>query len=197
MSRPELDEIAVADAPERWAELGFAVVDGVVPIGGVRIRLGASGRGIAGWSLRGVGEGADLDGLEASVSEAPTPAPVEHPNGATAVDHLVALTPDLDRTVAKLRVAGLDHRATRDAGGGFRQAFFVLGPCLLELGGPAEGDVRFWGLTLVVRDLDAAAERLGDRLGPVKDAVQPGRRIATVRREAGLGVPLALMTPRQ
>jgi hypothetical protein len=48
----------------------------------------------------------------------------------------------------------------------------------------------------VVDDLEAAAERLGDRLGRVKDAVQPGRRIATVRREAGLGVPLALMTPR-
>ena len=197
MSRPELDEIAIADPPERWAELGFTVADGVVPVGGVRIRLGAAGRGVAGWALRGVGEGADLDGLDARVSQAPPPEPVEHPNGATAVDHVVALTPDLDRTVAKLRAAGLDHRATRDAGDGLRQAFFVLGPCLLELGGPADGEVRFWGLTLVVRDLDAAADRLGDRLGRVKDAVQPGRRIATVRREAGLGVPLALMTPRR
>jgi len=71
-----------------------------------------------------------------------------------------------------------------------------VGPCLLELGGPAEGDVRFWGLTLVVDDLDAAAERLGGRLGRVKEAVQPGRRIATVQREAGLSVPLAFMTPR-
>lgn len=197
MTRPELDEITIADPPERWAELGFAVVDGVVPVGGVRIRLGATGRGIAGWALRGVGEGADLDGLEARVSETPTAEAVEHPNGAIAVDHVVALTPDLDRTVAKLRAAGLDHRATRDAGNGFRQAFFVLGPCLLELGGPAEGDVRFWGVTLVVRDLDAAAERLGERLGRIKVAVQPGRRIATVSREVGLGVPLALMTPRQ
>jgi hypothetical protein len=29
----------------------------------------------------------------------------------------------------------------------------------------------------------------------VKDAVQPGRRIATLRREAGAGVPLAFMSP--
>jgi hypothetical protein len=57
--------------------------------------------------------------------------------------------------------------------------------------------VRFWGLTLVVDDLDAAAARLGDRVGPVKDAVQKGRRIATLRREAGLGVPVALMSPRR
>jgi hypothetical protein len=34
-------------------------------------------------------------------------------------------------------------------------------------------------------------------LGDIRDAVQPGRRIATVRREAGLGVPVALMTPRR
>ena len=78
-----------------------------------------------------------------------------------------------------------------------RQAFFVIGPCLLELGGPAEAERPWlWGLTLVVEDLDAAAELLGARLGQVKDAVQPGRRIATVGREAGLGVPLALITPR-
>jgi hypothetical protein len=194
--RPELDEIVLADPPEAWAALGFTVGDGVVALGGVRIRLGGDGNGIAGWSLRGLGEGADLDGLPTAVSGAPPPAAVEHPVGATAVDHIVALTPDIDRTVGKLRAAGLDYRSTRDAGNGFRQAFFVLGPCLLELGGPADGDVRFWGLTLVVDDLDAAAERLGDRLGRVKDAVQPGRRIATIRREAGLGVPVALMTPR-
>lgn len=192
-----LDSLFLSDPPEAWSALGFTVVDGVVPVGGVRIVLGAPGEGIVGWSLRGVDEGADLDGLVTEVGSGPEPAAVDHPVGAVAVDHVVALTPDLDRTVAKLRAAGLDYRRTREAGGGFRQAFFVVGPCLLELGGPAsEGDVRFWGLTLVVRDLDAAAEFLGDRLGEPKDAVQPGRRIATLRREAGLSVPLALMTPR-
>jgi hypothetical protein len=196
VTRPELDEIVLADPPPVWQGLGFTVVDGVVPLGGVRIRLGAQGRGIVGWSLRGVAGDADLDGLDAGVSHAPPAEPVEHPLGATAVDHLVALTPDFDRTVAKLRAAGLDYRSTRDAGGGRGQAFFVLGPCLLELAGPADGDVRLWGLTLVVDDIDAAATRLGDRLGRVKDAVQKGRRIATVRPEAGLGVPVALMSPR-
>jgi hypothetical protein len=51
-------------------------------------------------------------------------------------------------------------------------------------------------MTLVVDDLDAAARLLGDRLGRIKEAVQPGRRIATVRQAAGIGVPLALMSPR-
>jgi hypothetical protein len=183
VSRPELDELLVADPPERWEALGFTVRDGVVVLGGVRIRLGEEGQGIVGWSLR------------THAADAP-PDPVDHPLGATGIDHVVMLTPDFDGTLAELREAGLDYRSTREAGNGFRQAFFVLGPCLLELGGPAEGEARLWGLTLVVNDIDAAAERLGDRLGQVKDAVQPGRRIATVRREAGLSVPLALMTPR-
>jgi hypothetical protein len=196
VTRPELDELLLGDSPAAWEALGFAVLDGVVPIGGVRLRLGAPGHGIVGWTLRGDLREHDLDGLDTAASEAPAAEPVEHPIGATAVDHVVALTPDLDRTAGKLRAAGLDYRATRDAGNGFRQAFFVLGPCLLELGGPAEGDVRFWGLTLVADDIDAAAERLGEFAGRVKDAVQPGRRILTVRREAGLGVPLALMSRR-
>ena len=195
--RPELDELVLGDRRDAWQGLGFTVTGGVAAVGGVRIRLDGSGGGLTGWSLRGLEAGADLDGLPASVSGAPPPEPVSHPIGALAVDHVVALTPDFDRTVGKLRAAGLDYRSTRDAGSGFRQAFFVLGPCLLELGGPAEGERPWlWGLTLVVEDLDAAAALLGERLGRVKDAVQPGRRIATVRREAGLEVPLALMTPR-
>ena len=197
MARVELDEIVLGDPPEAWQALGFTVADGVVALGGVRIRLAGAGEGIVGWSLRGLGGGTlDLDGLPTSASEALPAAAHGHALGAVAIDHLVALTPDFDRTLGKLRAAGLDYRSTRDAGGGFRQAFFVMGPCLLELGGPAEGEVRFWGLTLVVEDLDAAAALLGDRLGRVKDAVQRGRRIATLRREAGLGVPVALMTPR-
>ena len=194
---PTLSSLCIADPPEAWSALGFTVLDDAVHIGGVRLQLGASGgRGIVGWSLRDVREGADLDGLVTEAGSGPELPAVDHPVGAIGVDHVVAMTPSVDRTVEKLRAAGFDYRRTREAGGGYRQAFFVVGPCLLELGGPAEGDVRFWGLTLVVRDLDATAAFLGDRLGRVKDAVQPGRRIATLKREAGLLVPLALMTPR-
>jgi hypothetical protein len=199
VAHPQLDEIQIAGPPEAWQALGFTVEDGVAVVGGVRIRLGVTGDGgIVALLLRGLGDGHDLDGLALRPSAAPPASTAaRHPVGASAVDHVVALTPDFDATVAKLRDAGLDYRATREAGGGMRQAFFVLGPCLLELGGPADGPARLWGLTLVVDDLDAAAELLGDRLGAVKDAVQPGRRIATVRREAGLGVPVALMTARR
>lgn len=194
--RPELDAVVLGDAPHVWQRLGFTVTNGTeIALGGARLCLGADGEGIVGWSLRNL-EHPDLDGLPAHRSTSALPKAVEHPNTASALDHIVALTPDVDRTTAKLRDAGLDYRRTREAGNGAKQAFFVLGPALLELGGPADGDVRFWGLTIVIDDLDAAAQRLGDRLGRIKDAVQPGRRIATVRPEAGLGVPVAFISPR-
>ena len=58
-----------------------------------------------------------------------------------------------------------------------------------------DGPASFWGLVVNVADIDAACERIGEgRVSPPKDAVQPGRRIATVRGEVGLGLPVALMT---
>ena len=79
-----------------------------------------------------------------------------------------------------------------------RQGFFRHGEAIVEVVGPveAEGDgpASLWGLVVVVADIDAAASLLGDALGRVRDAVQPGRRIATVKPEAVDGLPLALMT---
>jgi hypothetical protein len=39
------------------------------------------------------------------------------------------------------------------------------------------------------------ARVLGDRLGEPRPAVQEGRTIATLKRDAGSSVPLAFMTP--
>jgi hypothetical protein len=79
------------------------------------------------------------------------------------------------------------------------QTFFRVGKPVLELIGPDEptGDepARFYGIAFTVADLDATAAFLGEGLGDVKDAVQPGRRIATLRRAAGAGIPVAFMSP--
>jgi hypothetical protein len=48
-----------------------------------------------------------------------------------------------------------------------------------------------------VDDLDELARRLGPRLGRVRDAVQPGRRIATLSAQAGVACRVAVMTPRR
>lgn len=204
--RPELVELGLSDAPSSWAALGFAVVGSGLEVGGVRLRLGEPGEGIVSWTLTGV-EVTDIDGLVtvagAGVFEAPRVpprapgSPGEHPNGAVALDHVVVVTPDFDRTAAALSAAGLPLRRIRDAGG-FRQGFRRVGPAILELVESREapaGPARFWGLVVVVADLDALALRLGEHLGGARDAVQPGRRIATVRRSAGLAPALAFMDP--
>jgi hypothetical protein len=45
-----------------------------------------------------------------------------------------------------------------------------------------------------VQDLDRTLASFAPHASPARPAVQPGRRIATVRRSAGIGVPLALMS---
>ncbi|HUQ39527.1 MAG TPA: VOC family protein [Acidimicrobiales bacterium] len=181
----------VGDPPETWSELGFAVDGDVCRIGDVTHRLGADGRGVRAWSL-GV-----VDGLR-TTNAAGDAAVTEHANGVVALDHLVVSTPDMDRTVAALEAAGFELRRTREAGP-IRQAFFKVGDVILELAGPAaasgDGPARFWGLAFTVADLDATASYLGDRLRPAKDAVQPGRRIATLDKSAGSTVAIAFMSP--
>ena len=206
---PTLDELTIADTADAWRACGFRVDGDTFAIGDTRIRLarGNAGKGLSGWSLRNVAEGADLDGLPTTRSNRPPPEEQpEHPNGVTALDHVVVISPDLDRTVAALQAAGLDLRRIREEptpAGAPRQAFFRLGEVILEVVQPKEATERaggdrpafFWGLAFVAPDLEATVSSLGDRVGEVRDAVQPGRRIATLRRSAGLAAPIALITP--
>ncbi|HEY4427918.1 MAG TPA: hypothetical protein VGN08_06920 [Solirubrobacteraceae bacterium] len=209
MPAATIDELTIADDAERWEQLGFETSGDWLQLGRVRLRMAGAkaGRGILGWSLREVSS-TELDGLPTSLSQAPVPEPAGlHPNGVVAIDHVVAMSPELDRSVRALQAAGLDLRRVREEptpAGAPRQAFFRLGAEILELiqepeqvvataGGP-DHPARFWGLALSAEDLEGAAERLGPDLGEVRPAVQAGRLIATLRRSAGLAVPVALMS---
>jgi hypothetical protein len=116
----------------------------------------------------------------------------------------VLSSPDLARTIKALAAIGLEPRRERDAelgGAALRQVFFRLGEVILELIGSPDatgpGPTTVWGLTHTVTDIDAAAALLGERAGRVKDAVQPGRRITTLRHRAlDISVAMALITPR-
>ena len=205
-----IDEITVGDPPETWASAGFAVdADGTCRIGTVRVRLVGRdvGKRILGWSLRGLPDGAladgSLGGLATTTSDAEPAEPAVHPNGATHIDHVVLLSPDLLRTAAAIEAAGVPSRGSRDTdtyGAPMRQIFFRMGEVIIELSGspdtPGEGDPGFFGLAHTVADLDATSALLGEHLGSVKDAVQPGRRIATLRhRDLGMSVATAIMSP--
>jgi hypothetical protein len=175
----------------------------------VVLRFDGDRPGISSWTVRHTGEAAgtrSVDGLTTEVVGAASVVPgPHHPNGTTGLDHIVVSTTDVDRTTAALRSLGVEPRRTRDATVGEatrRQRFFRMGT-IVELVGPVEpepggGPARLWGLALVSRDLEATASWLGHRIGPIKDAVQPGRRIATVRtRELGMSVPVAIMSPHR
>ena len=61
-------------------------------------------------------------------------------------------------------------------------------------GRPLEADETNRLISSQKVDGTAVYNRNGDRLGTVKDAVQPGRRIASLRKEAGLALPIAFMS---
>jgi catechol 2,3-dioxygenase-like lactoylglutathione lyase family enzyme len=206
-------ELLIADHPEPWRESGFTVGDdGICQIGTVRLRIDpeASGKGLVGWVLAGVPDDrvaeAGVDGLRTAVGE-PSSSPstaADHPIGAVLIDHVVVMTPDIERTIAAVTdTLGLPLKRERRGeayGNPMRQAFFRMGEVILEVVGgpepdPRGGKARFFGIALTLASLDAAAALLGpDRMGAPKPAVQEGRFISTIRSAAGLGVAVALMS---
>jgi hypothetical protein len=114
----------------------------------------------------------------------------------------VLLSPDLRRTVEALAAVGSEPRRERDTELGsrpVRQIFFRFGDVIIEVVGSretaSEGPATLWGITYVVADIDATASFFGDATLPVKAAVQPGRRITTLRqRELGMSVRTAMIS---
>ncbi len=220
---PRLLALTVSDAPEAYAGLGFGV-DGVsVRIGSAALVCSGTidaGRGVTDWMLS-ADDGPlppTIDGLltgSVTYGDA-TPEPAGsaplHPNGVIGIDHLVVMTPDVDRTVGVLEDLDMECRRRREGAAygstTMRQAFFWLGTgddrVILEVVGPelvdptkANDPARFFGLALTCRDLDETAAFFGDLMKPPVDAVQEGRRIATLSSRAGLQVAVALMSPHR
>ena len=179
--------------------------------------LDAAGRGITGWTLRRISLHQDVDGLPTGTTTDPPLRTRPHPNGAIGIDHVVVTTPEFDRTATALEDAGIPLRRTepddaaaarqgeagrraggRPAAGGFRQGFRRLGPAILEVVEAPKmpaGPARFWGLVVVVADLVGVRARLAPHVGEIRDAVQPGRQIATLGQSAGLSPRIAFMDP--
>ena len=128
-----------------------------------------------------------------------------HRNGVTAIDHVVLMSPDLDRTVRTLGDIGVQPRRERDAAVGerpIRQIFYRFGETIVEVvGSPTTSSPdpsTLWGVTYVVADIDESARFFGDRTSAVKAAVQPGRKITTLRHhDLGLSVRTALISARR
>jgi hypothetical protein len=110
------------------------------------------------------------------------------------VDHVVLLVPDLEAAVTELRAAGAALRLRLDVRGR-ETAFFRMGT-VLEVIGTEVPAPRLYGTALVteqpLEDLAATWRDAGLDVSDPRDAIQPGRRILTVR-DAGAG--LAVMSP--
>jgi hypothetical protein len=192
---------------DTWRSLGLSATDdGLIPLFGTALRIVSPEAedvqsGIDGWALSGIDDTTtSVAGLTTTVVEQLAPIFATHSLGARSIDHVVVMTGDLESTTGDIALAtGCELKRIREVGK-IRQGFHRIGRggLIVEVV-QHEDDNRtaaeFWGLVIIVEDLDEACAQLGaDRVGEPKDAVQPGRRIATIRSSVGLGTAVALMS---
>lgn len=202
-----LTGLEISDSPERWAGAGFHLLqDGRVRVHSVTLTLGIAppGHGIVAWTLAGLERAGDIDGL-LTRRDAARPGPDRRDSTAgnfvTHIDHLVVVSPRFDVLAEALDARGLGLRRVteiRDRRMGFRR---LGGPILEIVESPEVAATAFWGITFAVHGTPGGAESLdalcaaNPFLGEPHAAVQPGRRIATLTREAGLSTRVAFIDP--
>jgi hypothetical protein len=212
-------DVWLTSSIDPWRRLGFsdypiAQSDGlVVPcihIAGLGFRFlpqivepSVLGSCVTGWTVRSDDATTNsVDGVATRVIAELEPAPeLTHELAVTAIDHIVITTGSLERTCGAItEQLCLPLKRIRDAGHGVRQGFHRAGSLILEIVErpdlAPETPAEIWGLVFVVNDLETAVAWLGpDAVGATRDAVQNGRRIASIKKEVGLGLPVALMSP--
>jgi hypothetical protein len=193
--------LRVGDPISHWQAAGFATTGDLIRIGNTTIVCDpTAGSGIQAVAIGGLTQ--PVDGLPIDPNEVVCAPELPHPNHITRIDHLVMLSPAVERTSQALMLAGLERRRIRtfDVNGeARRQDFFWLGDVILELAGPAEpqgdGSAMLWGLALESDTFEASVDAFGAHISTPKPAVQPGRQIATIKtRELGISVPLVVMS---
>lgn len=141
-----------------------------------------------------------FDGLAVEVVEPDTPADVPAGEGRIRrIDHVVLSVPDVMTTCGRFEACfGLSPKRTMESNG-VHFAFLRPGDVIIEIVGPARavpaGGAGLAGIALEVAGIDGLARDLRDHgfpLGDVHPAVQGGR-IASLRRSAACGVPLAFI----
>ena len=137
------------------------------------------------WGWDGDGPGFDIPACDPASG-----IPVE----GWATDHVVLLVPDLDEATEVLTVVGLRPRLRLDVEGR-PTAFYRVGPILEVIQSPVRSASLF-GVALVTEEpLEVVVLRWrssGFEVSDPKPAIQPGRRIITVK---GVDAGLAVMSP--
>ena len=197
-----ITQLVVGGQPTSWTSIGLTFNDGLCSLGDLVLRLDPSlPPGLASWQLTGCVNDGDVDGIPTSYvthSLLRTAGIDSSVIDVVGIDHVVVLTNDLERTSTELaRVTGEPLKRIRDAGNGVRQGFHRLGSVIVEI--VERSDVEraaLWGFVMTASNIDDVAAHMGpDVIGVPREAVQPGRRIASFRSSVGLGVAVALITP--
>ena len=196
-AQARLVQLEVGGSIEPWRRLGLQFdIDNSCRIGQVNLLIDEHApSGSLKWAFdRPL---ATIDGISSGIAHAPSEFVSDD---FVRVDHVVVMTDSLERTSSAIvEIARLEQRRVREAGDGVRQAFHRSGEVIIEVVQTRSSvGTSLWGFVLVANNLDDMVERLGgDALSAPKAAVQPDRRIATVRSSVGLGVNVALMSPDQ
>lgn len=204
-------ELSIAAPVESWQKLGLVVADSTARVGSVLLRFESPApghEGVVGWCLAGAPTSlTDIDGLATThvvqstqpSNGPPAGSPLGNLLGIIGFDHIVVLTSSLERTCGAIEEATGEPLKRVRGIGAIRQGFHRLGEMIVEVVESPQvtsEKASFWGFTWNVVDLHGVCEHLGPGMvGLPRAAVQPGRLIATVRSDLGLGLPLALMTP--
>jgi hypothetical protein len=110
------------------------------------------------------------------------------------VDHIVVLVPDLDSAIGKFSRASLAPRL-RMTVGDRPAAFFRAGPVIEVIESPVR-QASLYGIALTseipLETMSLQWRSRGLDVGEIRPAIQPGRRIMTVR---DLDAGLAIMSP--
>jgi len=186
-----------------WRSIGLSTdPTGRIAFANGALEFAPASEGIVALAIDGLDDlPTDIEGVP--LRQGTTVPAVEHPLGAFEIDHVVVMTDSLERTSQAVTDAlGLECRRIRETDT-VRQAFHRFADqggvrgCIIEIvENPSVRQPALFGLVLNLSDLDEALAGMGTELvGAPKPAVQPGRRIATVRGGAGLGVAVALMSP--
>ena len=203
-----LKRLVIGDDPDAWRTAGFSVIGNEIVFGKVTVELaGTSGaRGVLGWRIDGVAS--DVAGIRTvpSAGEVVSPAPrsgLDNTNAIFAIDHVVVETGDLDQTVRDFVEVGMSERRRGQITtphGERGQSFLWAGRVIIEIVGPIEARsdqrVGIWGLALVSANLQTTSHVLAENISEPRDAIQPGRKIATVNHRAlDISVPIVVMSP--
>ena len=201
---PTIAELHVGDDPSAWERLGFCINENRSLIGRTEVVFSDGPKGIHSWVLRN-SMPSQFGPIPTTFTENPVPNPsIAHPNGSIGFHHVVLMVPAFDIGKTALSNAGVHVEQGRPFGStekAMLRSAPKMGDIELELIGPESEDRsrhwQLWGLVVAVSDIDATSELLGDLLGQVKPAVQPHRRIATLKKEAELGVAVAFLGPKE